>query len=110
MSWIVPVYFAVGFVIVVAEFAIAGPSKMWAELMDTDPNNDNFGAWFGVIVGFFAWPFLIGMALAMGVMWLVLVLARRLAMLLRRKETTMLSPTREAAVAAWNRRTGEETR
>ncbi len=154
MSWIVPAYFVVGFVIIVAEFAIAGPRKMWAELMDDDPNDDNFGAWFGVIVGFLAWPFLIGMALAAGVMRLVLVVAMRLAMLLRRKESTKPSqtlkpckcggepvfavdrissgdtitawsvlcrnakcdrflytdwwPTREAAVAAWNRRTEEK--
>ncbi len=155
MSWIVPAYFAIGFVIVVAEFAIAGPRKMWAGLMNPDPNDDNFGEWFGVIVGFFAWPFLIGLALAMGVMWLVLVCARRLAMLFAKEgQATMHSselkpckcggepffaverissngtitawsvrcrnvkcdhflyghwyPTREAAVAAWNRRAETE--
>ena len=99
MSWIVPAYFAAGFAVVVAEFAVVGPREMWAMLMDTDPNepkfaftktttperarrdDDNFGAWIGVLTGFFAWPLLLAMGLVMGAVWLMLVSARKLAML-----------------------------
>ena len=104
MSWIAPAYFAVGFAVVVAEFAIIGPSEMWAMLTDSDPNEPKFAfmktttperarrdddhlcAWFAVLAGFLAWPLLLATGLAMGAMWSMLFLARLLATLFATKK------------------------
>lgn len=101
MNWIVPAYFAVGFVVVVAEFALVGPREMWAKLIDSDPNepkfaftktttperarrdDDHFGAWMAVLMGFFAWPLLLGFGAVMGAVWLMLFCAKKVAMLFR---------------------------
>ena len=80
-------YFAIGFALVVFEFVIVGPREMWRMLTDSDPNepsfslfkittperarrdDDNFGAWFCVLMTLFAWP-------AMLIVGAIFVLAR----------------------------------
>jgi uncharacterized Tic20 family protein len=95
-------YFAIGFALVVLEFVIVGPHEMWRMLKDSDPNepsfslfktttqerarrdDDHFGAWLCVLSTLFAWPIVLIIGAVFGVVQLVIFLAMKIAILLRK--------------------------